>query len=127
MFWSNFITIFEHLSSDCIRNITGIIIQVDVTMMGFVLATLAILASISNEKLIVNMKKTGHYMSLLRRLFICLGTYGCVILVEIFILFLPDLTVFHIPYIVIGLNILTSLLVFDVSHKFWKVLKFLNK
>lgn len=54
----------------------GTIVSVDTTMLGFMLAALAIIASISHTHLVKMMQKTGHYKELLQRIFI-----GCVMFI----------------------------------------------
>jgi uncharacterized membrane protein YozB (DUF420 family) len=51
-------------------NLFAVVAQIAATMMGFLLAALAILASIAGMRLLRNMQRTGHYTVLLTRLFI---------------------------------------------------------
>lgn len=44
--------------------------------MGFVIAALAILATITEKTLILNMKKTGHFQVLIQDLFFGAACYG---------------------------------------------------
>lgn len=57
-------------SSDRLPNAFGVVAQIAATMMGFLLAALAILASIAGMRLLRNMQRTGHYAILLSRMLI---------------------------------------------------------
>lgn len=48
----------------------GTLAQISATMLGFMMAVLAILASISNTRLIRNMQRSGHYHVMLKMIFI---------------------------------------------------------
>lgn len=59
----------------------GTLAQVAGTMLGFMLAALAIVASISETDLVKRMRATGHYTSLLQNLFFgALLFLGCAVL-----------------------------------------------
>lgn len=64
--------LFGHidLSADRTTNMFAVIAQIAATMMGFLLAALAILASIAGMRLLRNLQRTGHFSVLLSRLFI---------------------------------------------------------
>ena len=64
-------------SPDALVSILGTAAQVTATMMGFILAALAILASISQHHLIREMNARGHYADLLKTLF-CAGALNTV-------------------------------------------------
>ena len=57
---------------------SGSVASIAATMLGFMLAALAVLASISNTTLVERMKKTGHYDDLLRTIF-----FGCILFLAI--------------------------------------------
>ncbi|WP_448252895.1 hypothetical protein [Ottowia oryzae] len=56
----------------------GSVASISATMLGFMLAALAVLASISNTTLVERMKKTRHYEDLLTTIFV-----GCVLFLAI--------------------------------------------
>lgn len=56
----------------------GSVASIAATMLGFMLAALAVLASISSTALVERMKKTGHYDDLLHTIF-----FGCVLFLAI--------------------------------------------
>src|SRR5437899_2263891 len=51
-----------------LRNSVGVVAQIAATMLGFVLAALAILLTIAGTRLLRNMQRTGHYGHLLSRM-----------------------------------------------------------
>lgn len=53
-----------------LRSISGTVAQVAATMMGFLFAALAILASIANMRLLRNLQRSGGYHVLLARILI---------------------------------------------------------
>lgn len=56
----------------------GSVASIAATMLGFMLAALAVIASISNTSLVERMKKTGHYDDLLQTIFV-----GCMFFLAI--------------------------------------------
>ena len=115
----------DGLSSDDARTAAGVVAQIGATMLGFVLASLAILVSVSNTKLLRNMRKTGHYSVLVARMFACIAAFGSLAVAGVPMLFAPTL---HLEYVypLITLMSLAVLLLYDVARKFWMVLKYLN-
>lgn len=61
--------------ADKTTNFFGVVAQISATMLGFLLAALAILASIAGMRLLRNMQRTGHYSILLSRLFIAYALF----------------------------------------------------
>lgn len=103
----------------------GSIASVGATLLGFMLAALAILASINNTHLLEQMRKSGHYRELLHTLFLgSLLMLGCAI-AGFVILFghIPTATTF---YCVVAVHIAAFVLVLDIGHKFWLVLSSLS-
>jgi hypothetical protein len=72
--------------------VTGmnVLAQVAVTMLGFMMAVLAILASIANTKLIRNMQRSGHFHNMLTRIFACSLSFAAVTLAALVASFRPD-------------------------------------
>ena len=99
----------------------GTIASISSTMLGFLLAALAVLASISHTPLVKQMQAFGHYRDLLRTLlvdglfFVCCAVCGFVLLFGIrpSSLFLS---------ILLGLHVAAFLSLFDVGRKLWFVL-----
>lgn len=113
------------LADSDLRAAAGVVAQIGATMLGFVLASLAILATVANTKLLRNMQRTGHYGLLLRRMIVCVGSFGLVALAGITILFVPKLCSLY-GYLLLGTSFWSCILLFDVSRKFWSVLHFLS-
>ncbi len=57
------------LSDGQMRDAASAYVSVDVTMLGFMLAMLAILGSVFDRRLIRNMAKTGHLRNLIKKLY----------------------------------------------------------
>lgn len=56
-------------------SIAGVFAQIDVTMLGFMLAALAVVASISGSELVKTMQKTGHYKDMVVAMFASAGLF----------------------------------------------------
>jgi hypothetical protein len=104
-----------------IRNGAGVIAQLSGTMLGFVLAALAILLTVVNTRLIRNMQRTGHFSVLLRRMLICLLSFGATTVAGAAFLFAPQVT---LPWCsaLIALTLFSVVTLGDVCWKFWVVL-----
>jgi hypothetical protein len=99
--------------------------SVGATMLGFMLASLAVLASVNHTHLIGMMRKTGHYADLLATIF-----YACILF------FLCTAVGFmlvfgHIPepwlrVVAVALHVAAAASLLDVGRKFWLVLGHLS-
>lgn len=117
--------LFENLAGSDIRAAANAMAQMSVTMLGFILAALAILISIANSRLIRNMQKTGHYNILIRRLFGCITLFGILTLASLALIFTSLLHPSYIyPYL--ALLALSISALYDVIRKFWRVLTHLH-
>lgn len=115
----------NELKSPDARAATGVVAQMGATMLGFVLAALAILTSIANSRLIRNMQRTGHYRVLINRMFSCISAFGLVAVIGLLLLFAPTLKpIFVYPFI--GLVLVAIAVLYDVARKFWTVLSHLQ-
>lgn len=104
------------------RSAAGIIAQIGATMLGFVLAALAIVATVVNTRLLRNMLKTGHYKVLLERMFGTVAACGIATLMGLSFVFLPPkLGTLHC-YCLMALVLFATLCLYDMSRKFWLVL-----
>jgi hypothetical protein len=108
-----------------VRSGTGVIAQIASTLLGFVLAALAILATVLNTRLLRNMQRTGHYQVLLRRMFYCVLTFGVITVAGLIVLFIPTLQVKH-AYVMMFLSVFAFQSLVDVCQKFWIVLSRLH-
>lgn len=106
-------------------SVLGTLAQVSVSMMGFMLAALAILASISDKPLLKNMANMGHFKDLLLSLFTACAVYMCTFLIAGSVLVLGDYGLHwrEILFAFLCSNIIATL---QIGWKFWKVLSNLN-
>lgn len=95
--------------------------SIGTTMLGFMLAALAVLASINHTHLVKMMRTTGHYRDLLQTLFI-----GCVLYllcaVGGFAMLFGAGSHQLLLYALVGLHVAALVSVLDVVRKFWFVL-----
>lgn len=121
VFISYKLDLLEGLASSDIRAAANAMAQMSVTMLGFILAALAILISVANSRLIRNMQKTGHYRVLVRRLFGCLTLFGMLAIASLILLFTSVLyPSYTYPYLTLLTLSIAALC--DVARKFWMVL-----
>ena len=111
----------DQLNPSDIKGGIGVIVQLAVTMLGFVLAALTVLATIAQTRLVRNMHKTGHYGVLLSRMFACLFMLGLVSIVGLILLFVPEIPIIA-TLIVIALVMLSIVSLGDVLRKLRMVL-----
>lgn len=90
-------------------------------MLGFMLAALAVLASINHTHLIGMMKKTGHYADLLSTLFVG-GVMFLLCLVLGFALVMGLQPTAPAMSVIVGVHIGALVSLLDVGRKFWLVL-----
>lgn len=101
--------------------LAGTVASVATTMLGFMLAALAVVASIHNTHLVRMMRKSGHYADLLRTMF-----GGCVLFLGIAMLGLA--MAFGVAprawllSMLVGLHVAALCALVDVGRKFWLVL-----
>ena len=106
-------------------SVLGTTVQVSVSMMGFMLAALAILASISDKPLVKNMGNMGHYRDLLLSLFTACSVYMFSFLISGSVLILGDYG-FHWKQVLFGSLCSNIVATIQIGWKFWKVLSNLN-
>ena len=71
------------LGAESIKGIAGMYAQIAVTMLGFMLAMLAILVSVADRRAIRNIARTGHFEKLLRRLYYASGCFGATLVASV--------------------------------------------
>lgn len=104
-----------------LRQIASTAAQIAATMMGFLLAALAILASIANMRLLKNMQRTGHFQVLLGRMIITAVYFFVELVFCMTALVIPDLVPYPVP-IGAGLLIASCYALSDATVKFSVVL-----
>ncbi len=106
-------------------SILGTIAQISVSMMGFMLAALAILASISDKPLIKHMANMGIFRDLLFSLFAACTIYMLAFLISGAVLVLGDCGLHWEDFLfaILSASIVATV---QIGWKFWKVLSNLN-
>lgn len=111
------------LSTDAgeLRTAAGTLASVAATMLGFLLAVLAILASISGHRLLRAMIASGHYQVLLRRLMITSCAFAVAMIVAL-LAAVTSASVVQVGTLAIGLTLLACLLLVDIAWRLWLVM-----
>jgi|GEM_PF-2479852 len=110
-----------HIESSDLRQIASTAAQIAATMIGFLLAALAILASIANMRLLRNMQRTGNFQVLLGRMIVAAIYFFMAMAFCMTVLVIPDLVPCPIP-IGSGLLIASCFALGDATWKFSIVL-----
>lgn len=103
------------------KNITGVVVQIAAVMIGFMVTALSILITVSHQPLLENMRQSGHYNYLLRRLLATILTFGMTLAVGLFILFTAHPGQVELC-LLLGSLIIASVFLLDSSYLFWRVL-----
>ncbi len=103
----------------------GLLAQISATMLGFLLAALAILASITSTRLVRNMQKTGHYGVLLRQFFINAIAYMISMLVSLVAYWIHANVLLPLLFATFSFLFACCLLA-DVGWRFWLVMTHLK-
>lgn len=99
----------------------GAVSSVSVTMLGFMLAALAVLASINHTHLVGIMRKTGHFRDLLITLFTGCFVFLLCAIIGIGLLFgLPAYP--WLMSVLVGIHVGGLVSLMDIGRKFWLVL-----
>lgn len=109
-----------------VRSAVGIAAQIAATMLGFLIAAMSILASISGHRLLRNMQRTGHYRTLLRRLFWNSAAYGLAMVVAIAAVVMKGDLFDASALATLGCFTFATLLLIDIAWRFWLVLSNLS-
>lgn len=104
------------------RTAIGIIAQVSATMLGFLIAALSVLASISGQKMIRNMQRTGHFRVLLRHLFWNSGAFGLTLALSLAGIFHKGDFFNGLALVSIWGAVYSNTLLVDILYRFWLVL-----
>lgn len=108
-------------AADQVSGLAATLAQIATTMLGFMLAALAIVASINHTHLVQMMKRTGHYQDLLLTLLAgSLAFLACAIL-SMGVLFGMELDG-RLMSILVGTHVAALFALVDVGRKFWLVL-----
>lgn len=96
--------------------------QIGTTMLGFMLAAMAILASINHTHLVSMMRKSGHYVDLLKTLFGGSAAFLVATLLSVVVLFGFKPGVDYLA-VLVGVHFAALVALMDCARKFWMVLK----
>lgn len=118
---AHYFQIFTVLGEPDARAASAIFAQISATMLGFLIAALSILASISGHRLLRNMQKTGHYRVLLKGFFVNSTAYAVAMLASFVPLIFKPLFPFAPLVSLVTFTFATVLLV-DIGRKLWLVL-----
>lgn len=99
----------------------GTVASVGSTMLGFMLATLAVLASINHTHLVAMMKQNGHYDDLLLTVFVGALTFLLCAVTGFALIFGAPASAL-LTSAIVGLHIAAVVSLMDVGRKFWLVL-----
>lgn len=103
----------------------SVLAQVASTMLGFMMAVLAILASITNTRLVRNMQRTGHFHQMLISIFMDSIAFACLTATTLLIAFRPDLFRALAP-IVVGCTVFAAMLFIGALIMLWQTLAHLK-
>jgi hypothetical protein len=117
-YWS----LLKGLEPGDMRTAAGVVAQLSGTMLGFVLAALAVLTTVLDTVLVRNMQRTGHFRVLLRRMLCSIGAFGLATIGGAVIIFVPKPQEWH-ACVLIGFTTLAIAVLLDVCSKFWFVLR----
>jgi len=111
------------VDKNSVSSIGGTLLSVGSTMLGFLLASLAVLASINHTHLVGMMRKTGHYRDLLLTVF-----FGCALFLCISVWGASWLLASRTPGAIevaalVGLQFGALVSLLDIGRKFWLVLR----
>ncbi|MBK1711289.1 hypothetical protein CKO43_00670 [Rubrivivax gelatinosus] len=108
------------------RAIAGAATSVGATLLGFMLAALAVLASVNNTHLVQMMRRSGHYRDLLETLFAgCAVMLACTVLGFGLLLGITPSKLVISLLVAVHVGALASVL--DAGRKFWLLLAHLSQ
>lgn len=96
--------------------------SVGVTMLGFMLAMLAVLVSVSDRRLLRNMNRTGHLKVLLKKVYWTGGYFAVSMISSLVALFLSAEKLLYGISIASGALVGALFLLSLVGNSFWRVL-----
>lgn len=114
---------FIALDNTAIRSASSVAAQVSATLLGFLIAALAILASVTGSQLIKNMQKSGHYRVLLKKIFIVSVWYALSLIIGCWTVIAPVQFLYVSAFLCLGAFLASVLMLGDIGWRFWLVLK----
>lgn len=105
-----------------IRVACSVMASVSVTLLGFLITAVAIISALAQETLILNMKKTGHYLVLMREVFLTCRLLLLTLVACLITLILPDnLSAISMAFVFFSL-FLSLFYTLSAGHKFFNVI-----
>lgn len=116
--------LIRHYSIDeaTLRSAGAAYASVGVTMLGFMLATLAILMSVSDRRLLRNMAKTGHLKQLIKKVYMAGSYFGFAMIVSLVALFSSNGLLVYSISLASGVLVGAILLLYALGASLWRVL-----
>ncbi|HDU8695023.1 TPA: hypothetical protein RG731_000182 [Morganella morganii subsp. morganii] len=114
---------FYELDNSAIRSAASVAAQVSATLLGFLIAGLSILASVSGNRLLKKMQSSGHYHVLLKKIFIVSIWYALSLVIGCWTVISPANSLFISAYISLFAFLSAMLMLGDIGWRFWLVLK----
>lgn len=115
------------LDDNLLRGLAGGYASTAGTMLGFVLAMITVLISMSDRRLIRNMARTGHYLRLLSGMYGCAIYFGAALAVSLPMLVLSCTPLRIGVALCSGLFVSAAIQLFQAGLKLWKVLKLISE
>ncbi len=113
--------VYPTFDASALLSFGGSIASTSSTMLGFMLAALAVLASINHTHLVKMMRDSGHYRDLLLTMMTGCAFFTACALAGYLLLFGMPACPWLLP-IVVGLHVGAAISLFDVGRKMWLVL-----
>lgn len=117
---------WPHLDEALLRGLAGGYASTAGTMLGFVLAMITVLISMSDRRLIRNMARTGHYLRLLRGMYGCAIYFGAALAVSLPLLVLSGTPLRIGSAICSGLIVSSAVQLFRSGLKLWQILQLIS-
>ncbi|MGD9663474.1 MAG: hypothetical protein AB7U63_19705 [Porticoccaceae bacterium] len=113
--------VFSEMGSTEAADLAATLAQISVTMLGFLIAALSILASISGHRLLREMQSSGHFNVLLRRFFINAIFYAGAMVSAFIVLILKQ---YYLSLIGLAFTVfvIATCLLADTGYRLWLVL-----
>lgn len=104
-----------------LREAASAVAQIAATMLGFMIAALSILATITNTVLVQNMQKTGHFRVLLSRMYVAAVSFAITMLFGLVGVITNNIQQWAV-LVMVFLVAWSTLLLIDFGYRFWMVL-----
>ncbi|EMK7706666.1 TPA: hypothetical protein ACPZRX_001431 [Yersinia enterocolitica] len=114
---------FRELDDSAIRAAASVAAQVSATLLGFLIAGLAILASVTGSQLLKSMQESGHYRVLLNKIFVVAVWYALSLIIGCWSVISPPQFLYCSAFLCLGIFLSSVLMLGDIGWRFWLVLK----